>query len=160
MEAYYNTFSELLLPASPDGEGDDSESEEELQSMIQAHRMWAPLHATTEGPDVVKTYYIILEGEELQGWQTIGRNDVKLSDWKATLTRGYQRLHLFEQPLQALNYAVSLVATAMSTTIVPLSEPLHLVALNIYPVVLQRTPFHDQGAPTWSWKTTTTHYAT
>ena len=89
MEAYYNTFSELLLPASTDGEGDDSESEEELQSMIQTHRMWAPLHATTEGPDVAKTYYIMLEGEELQSWRTTGRNDIKLSDWKASLTRVY-----------------------------------------------------------------------
>ena len=49
MQAYYDTFSELLLPATTDGEGDDSESKEELHSMIQTHRMWAPLHATTEG---------------------------------------------------------------------------------------------------------------
>ena len=27
----------------------------------QTHRMWAPLHATTERPDAAKTYYIILE---------------------------------------------------------------------------------------------------
>ena len=55
----------------------------------------------------------------------------------------YQHLHLFEQPLQALNYAVSLVAAAMSTTTVPVSEPLHLVAVNIYPeVVLQRNQVH------------------
>ena len=143
MEAYYNTFSELLLPASTDGEGDDSESEEELQSMIQTHRMWAPLHATTEGPDVVKTYYIILEGEELKSWQTTGRNGIKLSDWKATSYTCLPTSTSFEQPLQALNYAVSLVATAMSTTTVPLNEPLHLVALNIYPeVVLQRNLLH------------------
>ena len=90
MQGYYDTFSELLLPATTDGEGDDSESEEELQSMIQTHRMWAPLHATTEGPDGVKTYYIILEGEELHGWQDTGRNDIKLSEWKATPTRVYQ----------------------------------------------------------------------
>ena len=87
MEAYYNTFSELLLPATTDGEGDDSESEEELH--------------TTEGPEVVKTYYIMLEGEELQGWQATGRSDIKLSDWKANVTRVHQHLHLFEQPLQA-----------------------------------------------------------
>ena len=118
MEAYYNTFSELLLPATTDGEGDDLESEKELQSLIQTHRMWAPLHSTTEGPDEVKTYYIILEGEELRSWQDAGRNDIKLSDWKAILTRVYQHLHLFEQPLQALNYAVSLVSAAMSTTTV------------------------------------------
>ena len=145
-EAYYNTFSGLLLPASTDGEGDDSESEEELQSMIQTHRMWAPLLATTEGPDALKTYYIMLEGEELQSWQTTGRNDVKLSDWKATqstLTRVYQHLHLFEQPLQTLNYATSLVATAMSTTTVPINESLYLVALNTYPeAVLQRNLLH------------------
>ena len=54
-----------------------------------------------------------------------------------------KHLHLFEQPLQALNYAVSLVAAAMSTTTVPVNEPLHLVAVNIYPdVVLQRNLQH------------------
>ena len=48
---------------------------------------------------------------------------------------------LFEQPQQTLTYAVSLVAAAMSTTTVPVSEPLHLVAVNIYPhVVLQAQP--------------------
>ena len=110
--------------------------------MIQIYRMWAQLHATSEG-DAVKTYYIMLEGEELQDWQTTGRNDIKLSDWKATLTRDYQHLHLFEQPLQALNYAVSWVAPVMSTTRVPINEPLHLIALNIYPeVVLQRNLLH------------------
>ena len=90
MQANYDTFSELLRPATTDGEVDDWESEEELQSMIP-----------TEGPDEVKTYYIVLEGEELRGWQDTGRNDIRLSDWKATLTRVYQHLHLFEQPQQA-----------------------------------------------------------
>ena len=109
----------------------------------------------------MKTYYIILEGEELQSWQTTGRNDIKLSDWKATLTRVYQHLHLFEQPLQTLNYTVSLVATAMSTTTIPLNEPLRLAALNIYPeVVLQPQPTDDQGAATWRWRTTMNYYAT
>ena len=105
--------------------------------------MWAPLRITAEGADAVKTYHIMLEGQERQGWQTTGRNDIKLSDWNANLTCVYQHLHLFEQPLQALNYAVSLVAAAMSTTTVPVNEPLHLVAVNIYPdVVLQRNLQH------------------
>ena len=56
MAAYYSTFSELLLPVSTDGEGDDSESEEELQAIIQTYNMWAPYHdATTEDPNPVKT---------------------------------------------------------------------------------------------------------
>ena len=84
----------------------------------------------------VKTYYIILEGEELRGWQDTGRNDIELSDWKATLTRVYQHLHLFEQPLQTLNYAVNFVSAAMSTTMVPVNEPLHLVVVNIHPHVV------------------------
>ena len=46
LKAYYDTFSELLLPPATDGD-DDSESEEELQSMIKTHRPWAPLHHTT-----------------------------------------------------------------------------------------------------------------
>ena len=38
-----------------------------------------------------------------------------------------------------MDYMVSLVAAAMSTTTVPENESLHLVALNLYPhVVLQR----------------------
>ena len=90
-----------------------------------------------------KTYYLVLEEEELQKWQTTGKNDIKLSDWKSTLTRVYQHLHLFEQPLQALNYVVSLVAGAMSTTTVPVNEPLHIFAVNLYPeVVLQRNLTH------------------
>ena len=93
--------------------------------------------------DEVKTYYIILEGEELRGWQDAGSNDIKLSDWKATLTSVYQHLHLFEQPQQALNYAESLVSAAMSTTTVPVNQPLHMVAVNIYPhVVLQPNVLH------------------
>ena len=95
----------------------------------------------------MKTYYIVLEGEELQKWQNSGKNDIKLSDWKATLTKVYQHLHLFEHPpvvpLQALNYVLSLVANSMSTKVAPLNEPLHLIALNLYPeAVLQRNLMH------------------
>ena len=43
MKAYYNTLSDLLLPPATDGD-DDSETEEELQSMMQTHRFWEPLH--------------------------------------------------------------------------------------------------------------------
>ena len=51
--------------------------------------------------------------------------------------------HLFEQPQQALNYIVNLVAGAMSTTTVPINEPLHLIAVNLYlEVVLQRNLMH------------------
>ena len=39
--AYYSQFSELRLPASTDSESD---SEEELQSMIQTHYLWSPFH--------------------------------------------------------------------------------------------------------------------
>ena len=82
MDPYYNTFSELVLPASTDGEGDDSESEEELQSMIQTHRMW---------------HYILLHSTSTKQW---------------------------------------------------------------YYSATYYTPTNDQGATTWSWRTTATHYAT
>ena len=86
---------------------------------------------------------MILEDEELKKWETTGRNDVQLSTWKSTTTKVYQHLHLFEHPLQALNYILSLVSNSMSTTVVPVNEQLHLVALNLYTeVALQRNLLH------------------
>ena len=41
---YYSTFNELRLP--PATTDDESESEEELQSMIQTHYLWLPYHYT------------------------------------------------------------------------------------------------------------------
>ena len=41
--AYYSTFNELRLPVATTGESDDSESEEELQSMIQTHNLLVAL---------------------------------------------------------------------------------------------------------------------
>ena len=116
----------------------------ELQSMIQTHRLWEPLHQTTEeGPDRVKTYYVVLDGEELRAWQDSGKKVMEISEWKQVLTRVYQHCHLFELPQQARNYMVSLVAAAMSTTTIPVNESLHLVAMNLYPhVVLQRNLLH------------------
>ena len=144
MGAYYSTFSELRLPVATTGESEDSESEEELQSMIQTRNLWSPYHwSTTLDTNPARTYYMILEQEGLKKWEESGRNDVLLSSWKSTTSKVYQHLHHFEHPLQALNYALSLVANSMSTTVVPLNEQLHLVALNLYPeVVLQRNLLH------------------
>ena len=129
---YYSTFNELRLPVATTGESDDSESEEELQSMIQTHNLWSPYHWTTPGDNnPVRTFYVILEQEELKKWEESGRNDVQLSTWKSTTSKVYQHLHLFEHPLQALNYVLSLVSNSMSTTVVPLNEQLRLVALNL-----------------------------
>ena len=48
--AYYSTFNELRLPpATTPVENEDSESEEEIQSMIQTHNMWSPYHYTHPG---------------------------------------------------------------------------------------------------------------
>ena len=126
------------------GESDDSKSEEELQSIIQAHNLWSPYHWSTPlDNNPVRKFYMILEQEELKKWEESGRNDVQLSTWKSTTSKVYQHLHLFEHPLQALNYVLSLVSSSMSTTVVPLNEQLHLVALNLYPeVVLQRNLLH------------------
>ena len=166
--AHYSTFNELRLPpATTPGENDDSESEEEIQSMIQTYNMWSPYHYTCTHPgdnNPVRTYYMILEEEELNKWEATGRNDVQLSAWKSTTSKVYQHLHLFGHPLQALNYVLSLVSNSMSTTVVPVNERLHLVALNLYvDVVLQRTCYTTTSVmarATWSWRTTVMHYVT
>ena len=141
---YYSTLNELGLPVATTGESEDSESEEELQSVIQTRNHWSPYHwSTALDSNPVRTFYMILEQEELKKWEESGRNDVQLSTWKSTTSKVYQHLHLFEHPLQVLNYILSLVSNSMSTTVVPLNEQLHLVALNLYPeVVLQRNLFH------------------
>ena len=54
--AYYAQFSELRLPASTDSESD---SEEELQSMIETHNMWSPFHYSyVSEANPPRTYYI------------------------------------------------------------------------------------------------------
>ena len=112
--------------------------------MIQTHRMWAPLHHTTgEGAEEVKTYYIVLDYEELEQYRKSVYNNTQIAEWKQVLTRVYQHYHLFEKPQQAMDYVVSLVAAAMSTATVPENESLRLVALNLYPhVVLQCNLLH------------------
>ena len=56
---YYAQFAELRLPASTDSE---SESEEELQSMIETHNMWSPFHYSYVSEDnPTRTYYICVE---------------------------------------------------------------------------------------------------
>ena len=131
---YYSTFNELRLP--PASTEDDSESEEELQSMIQTHYLWLPYHYTHPGDNnPPRTHYLAL---------IIGRNDLQLSTWKGTTSKVYQHLHLHEHPLQALNYVISMVYNSMSTTVAPVNERLHLVAVNLYlETVLQRNLLHD-----------------
>ena len=63
--AYYSTFSELRLPVATTGESEDSESEEELQSVIQTHNLWCPW-STTLDTNPARTFYMILEQEELK----------------------------------------------------------------------------------------------
>ena len=109
---YYSTFNELRLPPATSGESEDSESEAELQSMIQTHNLWSPYHWSSLGDNnPVRAFYMILENDELKKWEESGRNDVRLSTWKATTSKVHQHLHLFEHPLQALNYVLSLVQT-------------------------------------------------
>ena len=96
--------------------------------MIQTYNVWSLYHYTHPGDNnPVRTYYMILEDDELKKWETTGRNDAQLSTWKSTTSKVYQHLHLFEHPLQALNYVLSLVSSSMSTTVVPVNEQLHLV---------------------------------
>ena len=85
----------------------------------------------------------MIEDSELEKWETTGRSDLQLSTWKSTTSKVYQHLHLHEHPLQALNYVLSMVNNSMSTTVVPVNERLHLVAVNLYPeIVLGRNLLH------------------
>ena len=135
-------YNELRLPSTT--EESESESEEELQSMIQTHYLWSPFHYSHPGDNnPPRTYYCVVEDSELEKWETTGRNDLQLSEWKATTSKVCQHLHLHEHPLQALNYVLSMVNNSMSTTVVPVNERLHLLELNLYPeIVLQRNLLH------------------
>ena len=131
MGAYYAQFSELLLPAATDS---DSDSEEELQSMIETHNMWSPFHYDyVQDVNPPRTYYICVEDSELQAWENSNRTTLKLSAWKCTTSRVFQHIHLHEHPVEALNYVVALIHNSMSTTLPPWGERLHLIALNLYP---------------------------
>ena len=131
MGAYYAQFQELLLPATTDS---DSDSEEELQSMIETHNMWSPFHYDyIQDVNPPRTYYTCVEDSELQAWEDSHRTTLKLSAWKATTSRVFQHLHLHEHPVEALNYVVALIHNSMSTTVPPWNERLHLIALNLYP---------------------------
>ena len=130
--AYYSQFNELRLPPTTDES--ESEGEEELQSMIQTHYLWSPFHYNyTADAKPPRTYYTVVEDSELEKWETTGRNDLTLSEWKSTTSKVFQHLHLHEHPLQALNYVIAMVNNSMSTTIVPVNERLHLIAVNLYP---------------------------
>ena len=131
MGAYYAQFSELLLPAATDS---DSDSEEELQSMIETHNMWSPFHYDyVQDVNPPRTYYVCVEDSELQAWENSNRTTLRLSAWKSTTSRVFQHIHLHEHPVEALNYVVALIHNSMSTTIPPWGERLHLIALNMYP---------------------------
>ena len=139
--AYYSQFSELRLPASTDSE---TESEEELQSMIQTHYLWSPFHYShVTDPNPPRTYYTVVEDSELEAWEATGRTTLTLSDWKRATSKVFQHLHLHEHPLEALNYVIAMINNSMSTTIVPVNERLHLIALNLFPkTTVERNLMH------------------
>ena len=75
--AYYSMYNELRLPPTKESE---SESEEELQSMIQTHYLWSPFHYTHPGDNnptrtylgdnnPTRTYYCVVEDSELEKWE-------------------------------------------------------------------------------------------
>ena len=129
--AYYAQFSELQLPPTTDS---DSDSEEELQSMIETHNMWSPFHYDyVQDVNPPRTYYICVGDSELQAWEDSQRTTLRLSAWKSTTSRVFQHIHLHEHPIEALNYIVALIHNSMSTTLPPWGERLHLLAFNLYP---------------------------
>ena len=124
--AYYAQFSELLLPPTTDS---DSDSEEELQSMIETHNLWSPFHYDyVQDVNPPRTYYICVEDSELQAWEDSQRTTLRLSAWKSTTSRVFQHTHLHEHPIEALNYIVALIHNSMSTTIPPLGGKVTLAS--------------------------------
>ena len=112
--------------------------------MTQTHYLWSPFHYSNTGEaNPPRTYYLVVEDSELEKWETAGRNDLVLSEWKNTTSKVYQHLHLHEHPLQALNYVLSMINNSKSTTIVPVNERLHLIAVNLYPkTTVERNLLH------------------
>ena len=96
---YYSQFNELRLP--PTTEESESETEEELQSMIQTHYLWSPFHYNYTPEVNPPRTCLVVEDSELEKRETTGRNDLTLSDWKSTTSKVFQHLHLHEHPLQA-----------------------------------------------------------
>ena len=131
MGAYYAQFSELLLPAATDS---DSDSEEELQSMIETHNMWSPFHYDyVQDVNPPRTYYICVEDSELQAWENSNRTTLKLTLGNLQ-HHGCSSTFTYTNTLvEALNYVVALIHNSMSTTLPPWGERLHLIALNLYP---------------------------
>ena len=130
MGMYYAQFSELRLPPATDS---DSDSEEEVQSMVETHNMWSPFHYDyVQEANPPRTYYICVEDSELQAWEDSNRTTLRLSSWKGTTSRVFQHLHLHEHPIEALNYVVALIHNSMSIATPPWNERLHLISLNLY----------------------------
>ena len=75
--AYYAQFAELQLPPASDS---DSDSEEELQSMIETHNMWSPFHYDyVQDVNPPRTYYICVGDSELRAWEDSQRTTLRLS---------------------------------------------------------------------------------
>ena len=129
--AYYAQFAELQLPPVSEI---DSDSEEEVQSMVETHNMWSPFHYDyVQDVNPPRTYYICVGDSELRAWEDSQRITLRLAAWKSTTSRVFQHIHLHEHPIEALNYIVALIHNSMSTTIPPWGERLHLIAFNLYP---------------------------
>ena len=129
--AYYAQFAELQLPPASDS---DSDSEEEVQSMVETHNMWSPFHYDyIQDANPPRTYYICVGESELRAWEDSQRTTLCLAGWKSTTSRVFQHIHLHEHPIEALNYVVALIHNSMSTTIPPWGERLYLIVFNLYP---------------------------
>ena len=130
--AYYAQFAELQLPSASD---DDSDSEEEVASMVETHNMWSPFHYDyiQDSNNPPRTYYICVGESELRAWEDSHRTTLRLAGWKSTTSRVFQHIHLHEHPIEALNYIVALIHNSMSTTLPPWGERLFLIAFNLYP---------------------------
>ena len=138
--AYYAQFSELQLPPTTDS---DSDSEEELQSMIETHNMWSPFHYDyVQDVNPPRTYYICVGDTELQAWEDSQRATLRLSAWKSTTSRVFQHIHLHEHPIEALNYIVVLIHNSMSTTLPPSGGKASFDSFQLVPGYYDRKASH------------------
>ena len=123
------SFQYAVLPSAK--ETTDSE-EDDLMDIVQAQYMWWPHHHGTTPKDC-KTFFIVIDNDELDAYVKSNYNTIKSATWK-NFPRVHQHIHLFEGAQTSLDYMFAVVTSTRggATGQVPYSKRLQL-GLNLIP---------------------------